>query len=72
MIGAASWPRTIPVEKDHASFKAATFPVFISSRPLKRVLAQLSTQLHTNAVQFVRRWSYQSAVRIFVSVHGKL
>ncbi len=25
MTGAASWPRKTPVEKDHASFKLATF-----------------------------------------------
>jgi hypothetical protein len=37
--GAASWPRSTPVENDHASWRSLTLDWVISVRPLNRVLA---------------------------------
>ena len=37
--GAASWPRSTPVEKVHATRRSRAFDVVIWSRPLYRVLA---------------------------------
>src|SRR3954451_17935212 len=39
-MGAASRPRSVPVENVHASFRFCTLPVLIWSSPLNRVLAR--------------------------------